>query len=208
MYLLKFSIAAALLLKVHHGTYWVTQKLPQIYTANHATFPIRIRKFTVQICGNLWVTQHIRWYSGDTCEGKQVKKSDFRLLSIEPNAVNISNYRFHCKRAHIFLRYHLPCIYTCCCCCLPCNHWTWVVEEFQPFGDRLRFTHCREFLYVKLCRLQTRLLRQNYSIDKDREESAGQESFILRYGPVFKLNHSCVLITSYQMLQPMNESHK
>ena len=28
--------------------YWVTQKLLQIYTANHATFPIRIRKFTVQ----------------------------------------------------------------------------------------------------------------------------------------------------------------
>ena len=26
-------------------------------TANHATFPIRIRKITVQICGNFWVTQ-------------------------------------------------------------------------------------------------------------------------------------------------------
>ena len=37
---------------------WVTQKLPQIYTANHATFPIRIRKITVQICGNFWVTQY------------------------------------------------------------------------------------------------------------------------------------------------------
>ena len=24
--------------------YWVTQKLPQIYTSNHATFPIQIRK--------------------------------------------------------------------------------------------------------------------------------------------------------------------
>ena len=36
---------------------WVTQKLPQIYTANHATFPILIRKITVQICGNFWVTQ-------------------------------------------------------------------------------------------------------------------------------------------------------
>ena len=39
------------------GLHWVTQKLPQIYTANHATFPIRIRKITVQICGNFWVTQ-------------------------------------------------------------------------------------------------------------------------------------------------------
>ena len=39
------------------GLYWVTQKLPQIYTANHAIFPIRIRKITVQICGNFWVTQ-------------------------------------------------------------------------------------------------------------------------------------------------------
>ena len=38
-------------------TYWVTRKLLQIYTANHATFPIRIRKITVQICGNFWVTQ-------------------------------------------------------------------------------------------------------------------------------------------------------
>jgi len=36
--------------------YWVTQKLPQIYTANLATFPMKIRKITVQICGNLWVT--------------------------------------------------------------------------------------------------------------------------------------------------------
>ena len=36
--------------------YWVTQKLPQIYTANHETFPIQIRKITVQICGNFWVT--------------------------------------------------------------------------------------------------------------------------------------------------------
>ena len=33
-------------------------KLPQIYTANHATFPIQIRKITVQICGNFWVTQY------------------------------------------------------------------------------------------------------------------------------------------------------
>ena len=39
---------------------WVTQKLPQIYTANHATFPIRIRKMTVQICGNFWVTRNSR----------------------------------------------------------------------------------------------------------------------------------------------------
>ena len=39
--------------------YWVTQKLPRIYTANHATFPIRILKITVQICGNFWVTQYI-----------------------------------------------------------------------------------------------------------------------------------------------------
>ena len=38
-------------------TYWVTQKLPQIYTANYATFSIQIRKITVQICGNFWVIQ-------------------------------------------------------------------------------------------------------------------------------------------------------
>ena len=28
-------------------------------TANHATFPIWLRKITVQICGNFWVTQYI-----------------------------------------------------------------------------------------------------------------------------------------------------
>ena len=35
-----------------HGTsmYWVTQKLPQIFAANHANFPIKIRKITVRIC--------------------------------------------------------------------------------------------------------------------------------------------------------------
>ena len=37
--------------------YWVTQKLPQMYAANHATFPKHIRKITVQIRGNFWVTQ-------------------------------------------------------------------------------------------------------------------------------------------------------
>ena len=35
------------------GSYWVTQKLPQIYSANQATFPIRKRKITVHICGIL-----------------------------------------------------------------------------------------------------------------------------------------------------------
>ena len=40
------------------NTYWVTQKLPQIYTANHATFPIRIPIITVQNCGNFCVTMY------------------------------------------------------------------------------------------------------------------------------------------------------
>ena len=30
-------------------------------TATHAIFPIRIRKITVQICGNFWVTQYPRF---------------------------------------------------------------------------------------------------------------------------------------------------
>ena len=37
--------------------YWVTQKLPHIYAANHATFLIQIRNITVQNCGKFWVTQ-------------------------------------------------------------------------------------------------------------------------------------------------------
>ena len=39
--------------------YWVTHKLSQKYTLNHATFPIRVRKMTVQICGNFWVTRYV-----------------------------------------------------------------------------------------------------------------------------------------------------
>ena len=42
--------------------YWVTQKLPHIYTANHATFLIQIRKIRVQICGNFWVTQYVQFW--------------------------------------------------------------------------------------------------------------------------------------------------
>ena len=34
------------------NTYLVTQNLPQINTAKHETFPIQIRKITVQICGD------------------------------------------------------------------------------------------------------------------------------------------------------------
>ena len=53
---------------MHICIYWVTHKLPQIYTANHATFPIQIRKITVHICGKFWVTQYGRtpeyWWCG------------------------------------------------------------------------------------------------------------------------------------------------
>ena len=27
-----------------------------------------------------------------------------------------------------------------------------LLKKFWPFGNRLRSTHCREFLYMKLCR--------------------------------------------------------
>ena len=41
----------------------MAQKFPQIYSANHATFPIRIRTLTVQIFGNFWVTlNHVGKY--------------------------------------------------------------------------------------------------------------------------------------------------
>ena len=58
-------------------SYWVTQKLPQIYTANHATFPIQICKITVQICGNFWVTQY----------------EYFVYLSWNSDPVTLHNYR-------------------------------------------------------------------------------------------------------------------
>ena len=32
------------------------------------------------------------------------------------------------------------------------SKWTWVVEEIWTFGNRLRSTHSREFLYMKLFR--------------------------------------------------------
>ena len=34
--------------------YWVNQKLPRIYTANHATFPIRIRKLQYNFAVTSW----------------------------------------------------------------------------------------------------------------------------------------------------------
>ena len=52
-----------LITMVTHGTSVIwdsTQYMildDQLYTANHATNPIQIRKITVQICGDFWVTQ-------------------------------------------------------------------------------------------------------------------------------------------------------
>ena len=46
--------------------YWLVHKLPQIHTANHATFPIQIRIITVQICGILWVTQYMNIWLSNT----------------------------------------------------------------------------------------------------------------------------------------------
>ena len=57
-------------------TYWVTHKLPQIYTANHATFPIQIRKITVQTCGNFWVTQYHH-------SGRQSMNEQYQMRSPE-----------------------------------------------------------------------------------------------------------------------------
>ena len=39
--------------------YGVFHILPQIYTANHATFPIQMYAITVQIFGNFLGTQYI-----------------------------------------------------------------------------------------------------------------------------------------------------
>ena len=58
--------------------YWVTQKLPQIHTANHPTFPIRIRKITVQICGNFWVTRYVVKYVKLRWTVPLTRFSDFR----------------------------------------------------------------------------------------------------------------------------------
>ena len=54
---------ACILNIIYSDRYWVTQKLPQTYKENHATFPIRIPKIIVQICGNFRVTQHIYVYT-------------------------------------------------------------------------------------------------------------------------------------------------
>ena len=62
------------------STYWVTQKVPQIYTANHATFPIRIRKITEQIYGNFWVTQYLNGKL--STELYMEEESDFQGIDI------------------------------------------------------------------------------------------------------------------------------
>ena len=56
-YTKKYEVLAILLYILRLNTYWLVHKLPQIYTANQATFPIQMRKISVQICGNFRVTQ-------------------------------------------------------------------------------------------------------------------------------------------------------
>ena len=92
---------------MQHAWYWVTQKLPQIYTANLATFPIRIRKITVQICGNFWVTQYL--YSVATrntlrtSEGKQLCcRSHFKQT---PLIDLMAAFPLHVRQ--LFRSYHL-----------------------------------------------------------------------------------------------------
>ena len=50
-------------LNMHNYVVLADPEVTQIYTANHTTFPIQIRKITVQICGNFWVTQYIPCYA-------------------------------------------------------------------------------------------------------------------------------------------------
>ena len=49
---LSFKVVADHLVTSSGIRYKAFQKLPQIYTANHATFPIQMYAITVQICGN------------------------------------------------------------------------------------------------------------------------------------------------------------
>ena len=75
--------------------YWVTQKLPHIYTANHTTFPIQIRKIIVQICGNFWVTQYFQ----EECL-KMNLKPETTASTVDLNkCLARSNYLIHFIRA-------------------------------------------------------------------------------------------------------------
>ena len=44
---------------LYYRKYYVFHILPQIYTENHATFPIQMYAILVYICGNFWCTQYI-----------------------------------------------------------------------------------------------------------------------------------------------------
>ena len=57
------------------SSYWVTKKLPQIYTANHAAFRIHISKITVQICGNFWGTPYYNKQGTSAVLAGKYKKS-------------------------------------------------------------------------------------------------------------------------------------
>ena len=50
------SIEGNVLKAVLNIEYWASHILAQIYTENHATFPMQIDEMTVQICGNFWGT--------------------------------------------------------------------------------------------------------------------------------------------------------
>ena len=88
---------------MYESTYKVTQRLQHIYTSNHATFQIRTRKITVQICVNFWVTQYIIIRSSldrirlveqaplTDCLVRFVHNSTISIHVTTPTAVNLVN---------------------------------------------------------------------------------------------------------------------
>ena len=62
---------------------------------------------------------------------------------IRPHIFFLSYSTLLYKMGHYFLDIH----YNHCS-----MHGHWLLKKFWPFGNRLRSTHCREFLCMKLCR--------------------------------------------------------
>ena len=87
LFLLSYP-SAKLLADFIAAIYWV--KLPQIYTENHATFPIQIRKITVQICGNFWVTQAWIKYGSEML---LTLEFSFGILLVHPYSFQLNRLR-------------------------------------------------------------------------------------------------------------------
>ena len=109
--------------------------------------------------GYKWVSTEYRYLGVTHCNRISFIKPMWICLSMYDigKACIWNNRKTHCNpcKKHYRTFKHITFLKKQWCCCLPCNHYsnsTWLVEKMLADGNRLRYTHCREYPYMKLCR--------------------------------------------------------